>query len=162
MKKITPKEALLRLSTLCAQSEHCSYEMEEKMRRWELTDAEIATVMEQLVKQKFVDDERYARAFAKDKLKYNKWGRRKIDQAMWAKRIDETTRHAVLDDISDEEYLSVLRPLLKSKRRSVKAANEYELNNKLARFALGHGFTFDLVRQCLGDVDDDLSDEPCE
>lgn len=162
MKKVTAKEALLRLTTLCAQSEHCAYEMEEKMRRWEMTDTEIATVMEQLVKQKFVDDKRYARAFAKDKLKYNKWGRRKIDQAMWAKRIDEDTRHAVLDDISDDDYLSVLRPLLKSKRRSVKADNEYELNNKLARFALSRGFTFDLVRQCLGEVDDCLDDEPCE
>jgi regulatory protein len=131
--------------------------MTEKMRRWELDDAAQARIMQRLVKERFVDDERYTRAFIKDKVRYNKWGRRKVEQALWQKHIAEDIRQRILDEIDDEEYLSVLRPLLKQKRKSIKAANDYELNQKLMRFAVGRGFTFDIIRQCI-DVDEEDDD----
>lgn len=153
MKQMTEKEAMLRLSALCSQAEHCSYEMLEKMKKWNLTEEEQARVMEYLLKHQFVDDERFARYFVADKVKYNKWGRRKVEQALWMKHIDEDIKQRVLDDIDEEDYLQVLRQLLKGKRRSVKAANAYELNMKLTRFALGRGFTYDQVRRCLDGAD---------
>ena len=153
MKQKTENEAYLTLSALCAQAEHCHWEMTEKMRRWELDDEAQARVMQRLVGEHYVDDERYARAFVKDKVRYNKWGRRKVEQALWQKHIDRSISQQVLDEVDDEEYLSVLRPLLKQKRKGTKAANDYELNQKLVRFALGRGFTFDIIRQCL-DVED--------
>ena len=149
----TEQEAYLTLAALCARSEHCQWEMLEKMRRWELDDAALARVMARLVKERYVDDERYARAFVKDKVRYNKWGRRKVEQALWQKRIDDDIRERVLDEVDEEEYLNVLRPLLKQKRKSIKAGNDYELNQKLVRFALGRGFTYDIIRQCI-DVDE--------
>ena len=149
MKQKSEQDAYLTLAALCAQAEHCQYEMLEKMRRWELDDEAQARVMQRLVSERYVDDERYARAFVKDKVRYNKWGRRKVEQALWQKHIDEDIRQQVLDEIDDEEYISVLRPLLKQKRRSTKAANNYQLNQKLMRFALGRGFTFDIIRQCM-------------
>lgn len=153
MKVTTEQEAFLQLAALCARSEHCQYEMTEKMRRWELGDDLQARVIARLVSERYVDDERYARAFVKDKIIYNKWGRRKIEQALWQKHVDEDIRQQVLDEVDDEEYLSVLRPLLKQKRRTTKANSDYEMNQKLMRFALGRGYTFDLIRQCL-DIDD--------
>lgn len=149
MKQKTENDAYLTLAALCAQTEHCQYEMLEKMRRWELDDEAQARVMQRLVSERYVDDERYARAFVKDKVRYNKWGRRKVEQALWQKHIDEDIRQQVLDEVDDDEYLSVLKPLLQQKRRSTKAANDYELNQKLMRFALSRGFTFDIIRQCL-------------
>lgn len=149
----TEQEAYLTLAALCARSEHCQWEMQEKMRRWELDDAAQARVMARLVKERYVDDERYARAFVKDKVRYNKWGRRKVEQALWQKRIDDDIRERVLDEVDEEEYLNVLRPLLKQKRKSTKAENDYELKQKLVRFALGRGFTYDIIRQCI-DVDE--------
>ena len=145
----TENEAYLALAALCAQAEHCQYEMLEKMRRWELPEEAQARVMAKLVKERYVDDERYAQAFVKDKIRYNKWGRRKVEQALWQKRIDEEIRNSVLNDVDDEEYLSVLRPLLKQKRKTIKAKDDYELNQKLMRFALGRGFTFDIIQQCM-------------
>lgn len=154
MKQKTEQEAYLTLAALCAQAEHCQWEMVEKMRKWEIPEEAQARIMERLVKERYVDDERFARAFAKDKVRYNKWGRRKVEQALWQKHIDEDIRKNVLDEIDDEEYLSVLRPLLKQKRKSIKAQNDYELNQKLMRFALGRGFTFDIIKQCI-DVEDE-------
>lgn len=152
-KDMTEQEAYLQLAALCAQAEHCQQEMRDKMRRWELDETIQGRVLQRLIKERYVDDERYARAFVKDKIRYNKWGRRKVQQALWQKRIDADIQQRVLDEIDEKEYLDILRPLLRQKRKSVKAANDYELNQKLVRFALGRGFTFDIIRQCL-DVDD--------
>lgn len=153
----TENDAYLTLAALCAQAEHCQYEMLEKMRRWELPDDAQARVMARLIKERYVDDERYAQAFVHDKIRYNKWGRRKVEQALWQKRIDEDIRKRVLDAVDDDEYLSILRPLLKQKRKTIKANSDYELNQKLMRFAVGRGFTFDIIRQCI-----DVEEEPDE
>jgi len=159
-KEMTEQEAYLQLAALCAQAEHCRQEMLDKMKRWGLDEGVKDRIISRLVKERFVNDERYARAFVKDKVRYNKWGRRKIQQALWMKRIDEHIQQQVLDEIEEREYLDVLRPLLKQKRKSVKAQNDYELNQKLIRFALGRGFTFDVIRQCIN-VDEtmDFDDE---
>ena len=156
-KEKTEEEAFLQLAALCANAEHCQYEMLEKMKRWELSDEAQARVMARLIEERYVDDRRYARAFVKDKIRYNKWGRRKVQQGLWMKRIDKEIQDEVLDEIDEKEYLDVLKPLLKQKRKSIKANSDYELNQKLVRFAYGRGFTFDIIRQCLdvSDIDED-------
>ncbi len=145
----------MKLATLCARSEHCQHDMLEKMRQWEVDEETQAQVMERLVKEHYVDDERYTRAFVHDKIQYNQWGRRKIEQALWLKHIDADTVKAVLDEVDDEEYIAILRPLLKQKRKSVKARNDYEQNLKLMKWAMGRGFTFDIIRQCMTIEDED-------
>lgn len=154
-KEMTEQEAYLQLAALCAQAEHCQQEMRDKMKRWEIDETVQNRIIARLVKERYIDDERYARAFVKDKIRYNKWGRRKVQQALWQKRIDDDIQHRVLDEIDEKEYLDVLRPLLKQKCKSTQADSDYELNQKLVRFALGRGFTFDIIRQCL-DVDEDM------
>lgn len=154
-KEMTAQEAYLQLAALCAQAEHCEQEMRDKMKRWEIDETVQNRIIDRLVKERYIDNERYARAFVKDKIRYNKWGMRKVQQALWMKRIDNDIQQRVLDEIDDKEYLDVLRPLLKQKRKSTKAANDYELNQKLVRFALGRGFTFDIIRQCL-EVDEEM------
>lgn len=155
MRQKTEQEAYLTLSALCAQAEHCQWEMTEKMRRWELTEEAQAHVMQRLVSERYVDDERYARAFVKDKVRYNKWGRRKVEQALWQKHIDESVRQQVLDEVDDDEYISILRPMLQQKRKSTKASSDYELNGKLIKFAMSRGFTMDIIKQCINVEDDD-------
>lgn len=155
MRQKTEQEAYQTLSALCAQAEHCQWEMTEKMRRWELAEEAQARVMQRLVSERYVDDERYARAFVKDKVRYNKWGRRKVEQALWQKHIDESVRQQVLDEVDDDEYISILRPMLQQKRKSTKASSDYELNGKLIKFAMSRGFTMDIIKQCVNVEDDD-------
>ena len=149
MKVKTEQEAYLQLAAVCAQAEHCEQEMRDKMKRWEIDAATQDSIIARLVKERYIDNERYARAFVKDKIRYNKWGRKKVQQALWMKRIDHDIQQRVLDEIDEKEYLDVLRPLLKQKRKSIKADSDYEMNQKLVRFALSRGFTFDIIRQCL-------------
>jgi len=148
-KEITEQQALSRLMALCARGEHSSGEMLQKMRLWGLADDAQARIMERLTKDRFVDDERFARAFVNDKIKYNQWGRRKIEQALWAKGVDRDVQQRVLDAVDDEEYIKVLRPLLRSKERSITARNEFERQMKLIRFAQSRGFSMAEIEKCL-------------
>jgi len=159
MKEVSEQGAYLQLAQLCARAEHCQYELIEKMRRWDMSDEAQARVMQRLVSERYVDDERYTQAFVRDKIRYNKWGRRKVEQALWQKHIDKDIRERVLNEVDDDEYLSVLRPLLKQKQKTLKGGSDYERNQKLVKFALQRGFTYDIIRQCIdGDIDE-MSDE---
>ena len=160
-KEMTEHEAYLQLAALCARSEHCRYEMQEKMRRWKLDETVQNRILTRLEEERYIDEERFARAFVIDKIRYNKWGRRKVQQGLWLKHIDDDIQERVLSEVDDSEYLDVLRPLLKQKVRSIRAENDYERTQKLVRFALGRGFTFDIIRQCLN-VDDDMNTEDDE
>lgn len=159
MKEVSEQGAYLQLAQLCARAEHCQYELTEKMRRWGMSDEAQACVMQRLVSERYVDDERYTQAFVRDKIRYNKWGRRKVEQALWQKHIDKDIREQILNEVDDDEYLSVLRPLLKQKQKTLKGGTDYERNQKLVKFALQRGFTYDIIRQCIdGDIDE-MSDE---
>ncbi len=156
---ITREKALAMRAALCAKAEYCTGDMEDKMRRWGLDKEAIQQNISYLVSHQYIDNARYCKAFVNDKIEYNHWGRRKIEQALWMKRIDEQLARSVLDDVPDEDFVAILRPALKQKRRSTKAASEYEMTMKLIKFALSRGFTMDIIRQCM-EVDDetDFSD----
>jgi regulatory protein len=113
--------------------------------------------MERLTKERYVDDERYTRAFVADKVRFDKWGRRKVEQALWMKHVSDDIQQRVLDEVDPQLYVSNLRALLKTKRKSTKAQSDYELRQKLVRFALGRGYGFDIIRQAM-DVEDCLDE----
>ncbi len=143
------EKALSKLAALCAKSEYCTGDMEDKMRRWGLSGTDIEENITYLVDNKYIDNARYCKAFVNDKIAYNHWGRRKIEQALWMKRMPENVSGAILDAVPEEEYIKVLKPLLASKSPTVKAESDYERKMKLMKFALGRGFSVDEIKQCL-------------
>lgn len=154
MKELTEQEAFQRLAALCARGEHCQHDMTEKMRQWGVEPEAQARVIERLVRERYVDDERFCRAFVRDKIEYNHWGRRKVEQALWLKHIDEDTARRILDEVDPQTYIDILRPMLKQKQRSVTGKSDYERYMKLLKWAVGRGFTTDIIRQCI-DIDDE-------
>ena len=161
-KPITEAVALRRLEAICAKSEHAAGEMLGKMRQWNLPEEAQARIMETLTKGRFVDDARFAEAFVHDKIAFNGWGRRKIEQALWMKHVDERVYKPILDAVDDEEYLKVLRPLVRQKYRSVKAKSDYERAMKLLKYAVGRGFSFEQVRQCIDELAEEAGGASCE
>lgn len=154
MKEMTEERALSRLAALCSRGEHSAGEMDEKMRRWGLGEDARERVVQYLVAHKYVDDERFARAFVHDKLEYNGWGRRKLEQALWQKRVAADVIDRVLSETAPEDFKEKLRPLLAAKRKSIKAKDSRELTAKLIRFAMGRGFSYEQTRECLDSADD--------
>ena len=141
--------------------ETCRFMCERRTLLWrDVREDAQARIMEKLITLHYVDDSRYTESFVHDKIRYNKWGRRKIEQALWMKKVDSAISSPILDAVEDEEYLEVLRPLLASKYRTIKAESDYERSMKLIKFAMGRGFTMDLIRRCIDEgvvaADDDV------
>ena len=153
-KPITEQEALQKLSALCARAEHSSGEMLEKMRRWQLSEDARERVLDRLIDEKFVDDERFARLFVREKIRFDRWGRRKIEQALYQKGVASDISRRVLDEVDDEAYVAELKKLISAKRRSVQAESDYEMRAKLTKYALGRGFDYEVIRHCIDGADE--------
>lgn len=147
---MTTDEILCKLAARCSVSEQCLSDIESKLAKYDLSGEEKTRILRRLVEEKYVDDGRYAEAYVRDKYRFNKWGRIKIAQGLRMKGIDREAIEAAMEVIDEEEYLSILRDLLKTKRKSTKGKSDYEINGKLIRFATGRGFEFAAIRKCIG------------
>ena len=144
MSALTEEQAYQKLAFLCAVSEQCISDIRRKMQRWVIIgDAE--TIIGRLIKERFIDEHRFARAFALDKFRYNHWGREMIRMEMRRRNISSADIDYGISEIPQEEYESVLRHLIEAKRPTVKGKSEYEVNQKIMRYALGKGFTMDEI-----------------
>ena len=159
-KPLSQQEALYRVTALCAGSEQCEHSIREKLTKWGLTRNESDHIIDYLYDEKYIDELRFANAYARDKMRYNHWGRQKIDQGMRLLRISPASRKEALEALPEEEYLETLQGILTSKARTVKADNDYQRNGKLIRFALGRGFEMGLIIQVLNCDDYEMPDEP--
>jgi hypothetical protein len=86
-KVISEKQAYSRMARLCSQKEYCSYDISQKLYRLNLNAEDIERVVNRLIKENFINDERYTRSYIGDKIKFNKWGRIKIELALRQKKI---------------------------------------------------------------------------
>ena len=148
-KECTEEEARLKAEAYCAMSEHCSDDVFRKLEQWGAPLAAYDSILGYLKKEKFVDDQRYAIAFVRDKYRFNQWGRIKIAQSLRLKRIDSESINLAMEEIDEEEYQEALLSLLQKKLPAIKAKNGYERNGKLIRFAASHGYSMDEILQCL-------------
>ena len=146
---MTKEQIIAKLSASCARAEHCLDDMRRKMERWQVENDVQEEVLQYLVKEKYIDESRYARFFINDKIKYNRWGRKKVEQALFYKHIPREVYEPLLDDIVDNDYEEILQPLLRTKGKNIKYANDYEKRMKLIRFAMGRGYSYEQAVHCL-------------
>lgn len=149
MSMITENEALSRVAFYCSAAEHCRSEVDDKLKKWGLEADVIERILARLEAEKYIDTERYCRAFVDDKLRFSKWGKVKIAQALYFKKIPSETASKYLGDIDEEEYLAILSHLLVSKRRTIRAKDDYDLKAKLIRFAMSRGFEMKYIICCV-------------
>ena len=136
---MTEQQILSKLTGICSKAEYCKYDMVRKMTRWEVPE----------VSEGYIDETRFARAFIRAKKEYNHWGIKKIENALYAKRIPKDVYEPILKEICNNDYHDILKSLLQNKKRSVKASSDYELRGKLIRFAMQRGFTYDQISEIL-------------
>ncbi len=146
---MTYDQALYRLTSLCSKAEYCSHDVSEKMSRWELAEADKERLLAYLIEERYIDDARFARLYAGDKLRFNHWGKIKIAVMLRQKQIGGEAINEALDNLDEGEYTDILSSLLREKARSVVAKNEFELAQKLIKFAQSRGFAYEDIRHCL-------------
>jgi len=147
------KASVNKAMALCSRREYCISEVMDKLHSWGTDADDNARIIELLIKENFINEERYALGFVKDKFNYNKWGRLKIKAHLRAKNIPAELINQALDSIDNEIYMKVLGDLVSTHRRSVKAKNQYELKAKLLRYGLSKGFESSLLYDLLNDLE---------
>lgn len=132
----------------CATAEHCPSELTTKLQQWGANPDDIEDIIAHLKAQRYINEERYCRAFAHDKVLYQGWGRIKIQAALYAKRLPSVHINTALNSIDRTEYLGILKRVITTKKRAIKS-NDPMAREKLIRFCLQRGFTYDEIEQLL-------------
>lgn len=141
--------AFNRAAALCAQQERCRSDIQEKLEAWQVEAGVAETVLEKLVNEKYIDERRFAGFYARDKFRFNKWGRNKIAWHLRQKKIDNAVIADVLSNLNDDEYQQTLFSLLKEKERSVAGRDFLKKKAALVRFAASKGFEYDQIMKTL-------------
>lgn len=145
-------KAYSRLADRCALSEMCTGEALEKLRLWGIGRHEASKIVQRLVNERFIDDERFARVWVRDRLHNARWGAVKIRQSLRLKRLDyEVIEAAMESEMNQEVYFSNLAAALRSKGRSLPSPLTYTDRMKLMRFAVGRGYEPGLVSEMIDD-----------
>lgn len=147
------KKALNLVAAQCSKKEYCSADVVARLRRWELSEQDVASIMGFLVKHHFVDDARFAEAYARDKFRFNRWGRLKIARMLRLKQIPDSIVERALAAVPADGQANLCLELLRQKARSLKETDAYKRRAKLYRFALGRGFDHDTVSRALDSLD---------
>ncbi|MEY8590559.1 regulatory protein RecX [Butyricimonas hominis] len=143
------KKALNIVAGQCSKKEYCSADVLAKLRRWELPEKDIAEIMAFLVKNRFLDDTRFAEAYARDKFRFNRWGKLKIAQMLRRKQVADSVIGQALAALPEEDTDATCMELLRQKNKSIKDEEPYKRKAKLIRFALSRGFEYETVNRCL-------------
>ena len=146
---MTESEGKTLAERYCSGAEHCSQEVRALLERHNAEKEDIERIIGHLVKEGYVDELRYARAFVHDKVRFAKWGRLKIAQALWQKRIPQDIADEALSSIDDDEYMAAIRDVVKARYRSVKGATEYERRMKTMKSVCSRGYEPSLVGKVL-------------
>ena len=149
MKQLSEPEMLHRAAAYCSAAERCIQDVEKKIKAAGLTGEESDRIIARLLKERFIDESRFARYFVNDKLRFNKWGRIKISYELQRKGIPADIRAEALAGIDEKEYQDILSSLLKSKKKTTRGKDERETYIKLLRFAAGRGFEGRDTSRCL-------------
>ena len=159
----TAEQALASLMRLCARAERSSGDAMRLMATWMVPEADRQGVLQRLIKDRFIDDSRYAEAFVREKSNLSAWGEYKIRTALRRKGIADNIINSALQQMPTEQNLERLTEHLRRKMRTIKYDTTYQLKTKLIRHALSLGFTMDDVLKCVEDVMRDINTtEECD
>lgn len=145
------QQALQSLMRLCARSEKSSGDALRLMQQWQVPQAERQGVLERLVKERFIDDGRYAEAYVREKSRLSGWGARKIAMQLRQKGVSQAIIDDALRQLDSNVELPRLVEKLRRKIRTTKYTSDYELRGKLMRYALSLGFDYDIVQRAVED-----------
>lgn len=142
-------EALHKAAAYCSLSEHCISEVMSKFSYWGTPQSFQEKIIQFLVREKYIDENRFAEAYAKDKFRYNKWGKIRIRTELKAKKVEDTTIESALATINEKEYREMIVKLAQEKEKGITYRNEYEKKGKLYRYLSGKGFENEYIGKIL-------------
>ncbi len=140
-----------RIEKYCAIQERCKSDVRKKLTQWKVNESSINEIIEKLIKNRFLNEERFAKIFCEVKLRTRKWGRIKIIYELKRRYISENNIKTGLSAISDTYYIQILKELLQKKNQSIKEVNPLKKKQKIVNFLLQRGFESNLIWDYIDD-----------
>ena len=149
-KYLSYDEAKFKIQQFCAYQERCQSEVRTKLIEYGIYGDELENLIADLISDNFLNEERFAKAFAGGKFRIKQWGKRKIIEELKFKKISEySIRKALSSEINEEDYRQTLIEVLNKKSKLLSEIDIFKKNQKLASYAMGRGFETELVWDCL-------------
>jgi regulatory protein len=152
MKSYTAQEAIAKIQKYCAYQERCHSEVRTKLFEYGLRSSDVDEIITNLILSGFLNEERYAKAFAGGKFRMKKWGRLKIIHALEANGVSRNCVQSGLKEIDAGDYEKTLRAILERKNEDVEESNIYSRRDKLSKFAIQKGYEPELVWKILREM----------
>jgi regulatory protein len=144
--RLTPQQALARAKEYCSYQERCHSEVKDKLYSFSVGTADVEKIISQLIEEDYLNEERFATAFARGKFRMKHWGRVKIRYEMKQRQISEYCIRKAMKEIDEDEYTETLNKLMEEKARSLKSEkNLFVKKRKLSDYLLQKGFERDIV-----------------
>lgn len=144
-KKLTKEQALQKLKHYCAYQERSHSEVKEKLYALGVWKKEHDEIISTLIEENYLNEERFAIAFAGGRFRIKQWGRVKIKYELKQKQVSEYCIKKALKQIDEEDYIKVLDKLAKDKYDSLKAEQYLVRKKKTMDYLMGKGYEMDLV-----------------
>jgi regulatory protein len=143
VKTYTVDEAKRKLEHYCAYQDRSHYQVEKKLREMRMIPEAIDDIVLHLMKENFLNEERFARSYVRGKFRIKQWGKQKIVQGLKQQYIHQNLINKALEEIDSEEYLTTIKTLIVKKKREYRTKSAYELRQKISRYLYQKGYRFD-------------------
>ncbi len=151
-KYLTKEQALQKAKHYCGYQERCHSEVKEKLYNLGIWKKDQDEIIATLIEENYLDEERFAIAFAGGRFRIKQWGRVKIKNELKQKQVSDYSIKKALKKIDEEEYLKVLDKLAKEKYTSLKSEQHLIRKKKTMDYLIGKGFEMELVRGVMEEI----------
>jgi len=153
-KKFTPAQAILKAEAYCAYQERCQQEVRDKLYEWGLFPDAVESIIAKLISDNFLNEERFAKAYAGGKFRIKKWGRIKIKLELKKRKISDYCIKQAMKEINEDAYTETLKQLIEKKSKDIKGGKAHIRDLKIANYIASRGFENDLIWDAIKNVKD--------
>ncbi|MDX9906972.1 MAG: regulatory protein RecX [Bacteroidales bacterium] len=143
---------LAKLRSFCAYQERCIHDVTEKLEEWRVGQKRAEKIIEKLIKEDYLNEERFARTYAGGKFRINHWGKTKIIYELERRQVPDLIIQIGLQEIDDQEYKETLKEILTRKAREIKEKDPFKKKQKLITFGAQRGYHYSLIKQLLEEM----------
>lgn len=144
-KSFTVTEIKRKIEQFCVYQDRCHKEVEQKMRDYELIPEAREMILLSLMKDNFLNEERFAKSFARGKFRIKNWGKQRIIRELKFREISAYNIKTALKEIDEQEYVATIYKIIEKRSSVISETNAYKKKRKLIDFLMRKGFENELI-----------------
>jgi regulatory protein len=144
-KVYTSAQAFVKIASFCAYQERTQQEVRSKLYEYGIKTDEVEVIISKLIQENFLNEERFAKAFAGGKFRVKKWGRNRIIRELEMRDLSPYCIKSALKEIPEEDYVETIHQIINKKSTEIPSKNLYQKNFKIAQYLISRGFEPELV-----------------